>query len=51
MNIIECKNLTKEYISGDGVIKAIDNVSVAFEQKELHSYSGQSLWVLFLRQV
>ncbi|MBQ2828942.1 MAG: ABC transporter ATP-binding protein [Clostridia bacterium] len=42
MNIIECKNLTKEYISGDGVIKAIDNVSVAFEQKEFCAVTGPS---------
>lgn len=42
MNIIECKNLTKEYISGDGVIKAIDNVSVAFEQREFCAVTGPS---------
>lgn len=42
MNIIECKNLTKEYISGDGIIKAIDNVSVAFDQKEFCAVTGPS---------
>ena len=42
MNIIECKNLTKEYISGDGVIKAIDNVSVSFEQREFCAVTGPS---------
>ena len=24
MNIIECKNLTKEYLSGENVVKAVD---------------------------
>lgn len=42
MNIIECKNLTKEYISGDGIIKAVDNVSVGFEQKEFCAVTGPS---------
>lgn len=42
MNIIECKNLTKEYISGDGVIKAIDDITVGFEQGEFCAVTGPS---------
>ncbi len=42
MSIIECKNLTKEYISGDSVIKAVDNVTVAFEQGEFCAIIGPS---------
>ncbi len=42
MNLIECKNLTKEYISGDGVIKAIDDITVGFEQGEFCAVTGPS---------
>lgn len=42
MNIIECKNLTKEYISGDGVIKAIDDITIGFEQGEFCAVTGPS---------
>jgi putative ABC transport system ATP-binding protein len=42
MNIIECKNLTKEYISGDNIVKAIDNVTVSFEQGEFCAITGPS---------
>ena len=42
MSIIECVNLTKEYISGDSVIKAVDNVTVAFEQGEFCAITGPS---------
>ena len=42
MNIIECTNLTKEYISGDNVVKAVDDVSVAFEQCEFCAITGPS---------
>ncbi len=42
MNIIECKNLTKEYISGDGVIKAVDDITVGFEQGEFCAVTGPS---------
>ncbi len=30
MSIIECKNLTKEYMSGENVVKAVDDVTVSF---------------------
>lgn len=42
MNIIECKNLTKEYISGENVIKAVDNATVAFEKGEFCAITGPS---------
>lgn len=42
MNIIECKNLTKEYLSGENVVKAVDNVTVAFEQGEFCAITGPS---------
>lgn len=42
MNILECENLTKEYISGENKIKAVDNVSVSFEQGEFCAVTGPS---------
>ncbi len=42
MNIIECTNLTKEYISGDNVVRAVDDVTVAFEQCEFCAITGPS---------
>ena len=42
MIILECKDLTKEYLSGDGVIKAVDGVSLAFEQGEFVAVTGAS---------
>lgn len=42
MNIIECKNLTKEYISGENIIKAIDDITVGFEQGEFCAITGPS---------
>lgn len=42
MNIIECTNLTKEYISGDNVVRAVDDVTVAFEQCEFCAFTGPS---------
>ena len=42
MNIIECKNLTKEYLSGDNVVKAIDDITVGFEQGEFCAITGPS---------
>lgn len=42
MNIIECKELTKEYISGDNVVKAVDNVTLSFEQGEFCAVTGPS---------
>ena len=42
MNIIECKNLTKEYLSGENVVKAVDNVTINFEQGEFCAITGPS---------
>lgn len=42
MKILECRNLTKEYLSGDGVIKAIDDISLSFEQGEFVAITGPS---------
>ena len=42
MNIIECKNLTKEYISGDNTVKAVNNISVYFEKGEFCAVTGPS---------
>lgn len=42
MNIIECKDLTKEYLSGENVVKAVDNVTVGFEQGEFCAVTGPS---------
>ena len=42
MNIISCNKLTKEYMSGDSVIKAVDNISVEFEQAEFCAITGPS---------
>lgn len=42
MTILESKNLTKEYISGDGIVKAINDISVKFEQGEFVAITGPS---------
>ncbi len=42
MNIIECKNLKKEYLSGENVVKAVDDVTVSFEQGEFCAITGPS---------
>ena len=42
MTIIECKNLTKEYLSGENVVKAVDNVTINFEQGEFCAITGPS---------
>lgn len=42
MNIIECTDLTKEYLSGENIIKAIDNISIGFEQGEFCAITGPS---------
>ena len=42
MTILECKNLTKEYLSGENVVKAVDDVSVCFEQGEFCAVTGPS---------
>ena len=42
MNIIECVDLRKEYLSGENIVKAIDGISVAFEQGEFCAITGPS---------
>lgn len=42
MNILECTDLTKEYLSGENVVKAVDNVTAAFEQGEFCAVTGPS---------
>ncbi len=42
MDIISCTNLTKEYGNGDSIIKAVDNVTVTFEQGEFCAVTGPS---------
>ena len=42
MNIIECVDLRKEYLSGDNVVKAIDDITVSFEQGEFCAITGPS---------
>ena len=42
MTILECKNVTKEYLSGENVIKAVDDVSVSFERGEFCAVTGPS---------
>lgn len=40
--IIECTNLTKEYISGENIVKAVDDATVQFEQGEFCAITGPS---------
>ncbi len=42
MNIIECKNLVKEYISGENIVKAVDGVTLQFPQGEFCAITGPS---------
>lgn len=42
MNVIECQNLTKEYLSGENVVRAVDGVTVGFEQGEFCAITGPS---------
>ena len=42
MNILECKDLTKEYYSGDTVVHAVDGVSLTFSQGEFCAITGPS---------
>lgn len=42
MSIIECKDLTKEYMSGENVVRAVDHVTVSFEQGEFCAVTGPS---------
>ncbi len=42
MTIIQCKNLVKEYISGENIVKAVDNVTLQFSQSEFCAITGPS---------
>ena len=42
MTILECKDLTKEYYSGENVIKAVDDANLTFEQGEFTAITGPS---------
>ena len=42
MNVIECQNLTKEYLSGENVVRAVDGVPIGFEQGEFCAVTGPS---------
>lgn len=42
MSIIECTNLTKEYISGENIVKAVDDVTISFRQGEFCAITGPS---------
>ncbi len=42
MNIIECKDLVKEYISGENIVKAVDGVTLQFPQGEFCAITGPS---------
>lgn len=42
MNVVEVKNLTKRFLQGDAVIKAVDNVSLEISEGEFVAITGQS---------
>ncbi len=42
MSLIECKNLKKEYISGENSVVALNNVSLEFEKGEFVAITGPS---------
>lgn len=42
MKILECTSLTKEYISGENTVKAVDNISVSFDKGEFCAVTGPS---------
>ena len=42
MNIIECEDLNKEYLSGESTVKAVDHISLEFEQGEFCAITGPS---------
>lgn len=42
MKILECTSLTKEYISGENTVKAVDDISVSFDKGEFCAITGPS---------
>ncbi len=42
MSIIECKSLTKEYLSGENTVVALNNVTLSFEKGEFVAITGPS---------
>ena len=40
--ILECTNLTKEYLSGESIVKAVDDVTLKFKQDEFCAITGPS---------
>ena len=42
MNIIECNDLTKEYLSGDNSIFAVDHINLQFRQGQFCAITGPS---------
>lgn len=42
MNIIECENLRKEYLSGENKVNAVDSITVGFEKGEFCAITGPS---------
>ena len=42
MTILECRALTKEYYSGENVIKAVDDANLTFQQGEFTAITGPS---------
>lgn len=42
MKILECTSLTKEYISGENTVKAVDDINVSFDKGEFCAVTGPS---------
>ena len=47
MTIIECQDLTKEYLGGETPVKAVDHVSLRFERGEFAAITGPSTTTSF----
>ena len=44
MNIIECVDLRKEYLSGENIVNAVDGITVGFEQGEFCAITGDVIY-------
>lgn len=40
--VLQCKNLTKEYITGENVVKAVNDITVSFKKGEFCAVTGAS---------